>query len=445
MRAAVLAALALAPSLADAEPRQFPRLGVWRDTVKQLPDGVQPLANVSRVLYLNDCRPNGCTVLPGFDDSRTNRSSIAENQRLISPFSYGDAYWNNLVQCVRETYAPFDIEIVTDDPGSMPHFEVMIGGRATQLHPELQGAGGVAPFIDCSTTQDNVISFVFSDEVNDLEFLCGAVAQEATHVWGLDHEMHPDDPMTYLQLGSLKRFQPVDAPCGEFSERGCFCGGTTQNSVQFLNNRFGPATLLPASVRITAPAEQQWVKAGFVVRAELDSQLSFVGGTLAIDGTAVQTIGPGPIAFTAPADLAGGAHAIEVSVRDAGDRTVSDAISVRVMAACNSAAPCPASFHCLGGFCLPGANEPGGLGATCSDNTDCITEQCGSDGTVAHCTAPCDSGGSCPAGFACLGDGGGGLCWPSEGGGGCATGGGGAGLALAGLGVLALVPRRRRR
>jgi hypothetical protein len=71
---------------------QFPRLGVWKNTVKQLPDGVKPLTNVSHILYLNDCQPGGCTVNPGADDSRTNRSSIMENQRLLSPFSCGETY-----------------------------------------------------------------------------------------------------------------------------------------------------------------------------------------------------------------------------------------------------------------------------------------------------------------------------------------------------------------
>lgn len=453
MRASVVAAplLALiASSSASAEAlRPYPRLGVWKNTVKHADAGqagqIRALTPVSHILYLNDCKPGGCIVNPGGDDSRTNQSSIAESQRQLSAWSYSDAYWDALVQCVRETYAPFDVQITTEDPGNVPHFEVMIGGRATQLHPDLQGAGGVAPFIDCSTTQDNVISFVFSEEVDDLEFLCGAVAQEATHVWGLDHSMDSRDPMTYLDLGELKRFQNEDRPCGEFENRECFCGGPTQNSTTFFNDRFGPAELLPASVQIVAPLENAWVKPGFPVRAELDSQLSFQSGSLSIDGTPAQTIDNDPIAFNAPTTLAGGTHTVEVSVTDAGNRTVSDSVTVRVMASCSSAAGCDSAFHCLGGFCQPGAAEPGGLGATCTDNAECITGQCGSDGTDRFCTAACDAGEVCPSGFTCLASAGGGVCWPGgEDDGGCATGGSGAGFMFAGLGILALAMRRRR-
>ena len=436
MRVAVIAALAIAvPAVARAE---VPRLGVWKNTVKKLPPGVKALTNVSHILYLNDCA-GGCDVTPGFDDSRTNRSSIASGNNRLDAWPHGTQHWNDLVACVRETYAPFDIQIVTEDPGQTPHFEVMIGGSPEQLNPQLQGAGGVAPFIDCDTVEDNVISFVFANVTDDLEFLCGAVAQEATHVWGLDHEMDKDDPMTYLDLGTLKRFQNTNAPCGEFEERECNCGGVSQNSVQFLNDRFGPANLAPATVSITTPADRAWVKPGFAVRAELESQLSFANGTLRVDGAETQAISNGPIAFNAPANLTAGDHTIEVSATDEGNRTVSDSVTVRVMGACSAATACPAQFHCLGGFCVPGANEAGGLGSTCSDNAQCVTGQCATDGNDSLCTSVCDAGDSCPAGFDCLA----GVCWPAEGGG-CKTSGGGAGWICAGLGVLVLGMRRRR-
>jgi MYXO-CTERM domain-containing protein len=435
MRALVVALAITVPSVAHAD---FPRLGVWKNTVKkQQPSVGVPLTNVSNVLYLNDCA-GGCRVSPGFDDSRTNRSSIAETQVTLDAWPYGSAQWDALVQCVRETYLPFNIEIVTDDPGNAAHFEVMVGGSATQLHPQLQGAGGVAPFIDCNTTENNVISFVFANEVSDLEFLCGAVAQEATHVWGLDHEMNPDDPMTYLDLGTLKRFQNDAAPCGEFEERECFCGGNTQNSVQFLNDRFGPANLAPATLAITAPEDRAWVKPGFPVRAELDSQLSFASGELSVDGAAAQSISSGPIAFNAPTNLTAGDHTIEVAATDAGDRTVVDSVTVRVMSSCNGATGCPAGFHCLTGFCLPGANEEGGLGATCDANEDCITSTCALEGGAGQCTAVCDPGDSCPDGFDCIN----GVCWAGSSGG-CSTSTGG-GWIFAGLALMGLVIRRRR-
>lgn len=131
---------------------------------------------VSNKLYLNDCRPNGCALQPGFDDSRSNHTSIAFTATTMSAWPHGDALWDELVSCVRATFRPFDIEVVTDDPGAANHSEVIVAGTFAQLNPELEGAGGVAPFIGCGGSDDNVITFVFAQQSDDLEYLCGAVA-----------------------------------------------------------------------------------------------------------------------------------------------------------------------------------------------------------------------------------------------------------------------------
>src|SRR5690606_38777936 len=99
-------------------------------------------------------------------DSRTDRSSIARAQTTLTPWPHGEAAWNNLVACVREMYAPFDIDVTDVDPGTANHFEVMIAGV-----PEAFGfprdVGGVAPFIACDgQIPNNVISFVFAGAIN---------------------------------------------------------------------------------------------------------------------------------------------------------------------------------------------------------------------------------------------------------------------------------------
>ncbi len=447
MRAVALAVLALvlAPAVASAEAPAPPV--VWKNQVRRAAPGVVP-ALVSNKLYLNDCRPNGCTVLPGFDDSRTNHSSIAATQVRLDAWSHGDAKWAELVQCVKETFLPFEIEVVTTDPGTANHSEVMIGGLAAQLSPDLM-AGGVAPFVGCGATEDNVISFVFSGSNDDLEFLCGAVAQEACHVWGLDHELNKLDPMTYLDLGSLKRFQNASAQCGESlnAPRECYCGGTTQNSYQYMSATFGGANLPPPTLALSTPIEGQWVKPGFPIRAQLTSVLGATSATLAIDGVQTATLSPGPFGFNAPATLAGGDHMVSVTGTDGGGRMVTETVRVHVTGACSGAARCDDGFHCLGGFCLPGKQVDGGLGADCTSNDTCITDSCGSANGEQLCTAPCDGGGTCPDGFTCLGTNADDVCWPKSDDGGCAAGGSGSapGFAFFGLGFLALLFRRRSR
>lgn len=444
MRAFVLAAVLL-PTLAAAEA-PLPTV-VYKNRVKHAvtQPGTSSLL-VSRKVYVNDCRPNGCTVSPGNDDSRTNRSSIPESTVVLDAWPHGDDAWNDLMDCVKETFLPFNIEVVTTDPGTANHFEVMVGGSSAQLHPELV-AGGVAPFVGCGGTEDNIISFVFANGSNSTNYLCAAVAQEAAHVWGLDHELNKLDPMTYLDLGSKKRFQNTASDCGEelSDPRECWCGGTQQNSYAYLAEMFGTAMLPPATLEVLTPKEGQWVRPGFPVRAALTSVLGETSATFSLDGTEIATT-PLPFAFNAPATLSGGDHVVQVVGVDGGGRMATATVNVQVTAACTSGSQCPDNAHCLGGFCIPGASVAGGLGAECADNGACITGQCGQAADQQLCTAACDAGDTCPDGFECLAAGASSVCWPTAGDGGCAASGDTSAPAwlLAGMGALVLRRRRSR-
>jgi MYXO-CTERM domain-containing protein len=245
----------------------------------------------------------------------------------------------------------------------------------------------------------------------------------------------------------LKRFQNTDSQCGEEldSPRGCYCGGGTQNSYAYLTDLFGAADLPPPTLALT-PVDGAYVRVGFPVRASLDSVLGETSATFELDGAEVATLSPGPFAFNAPATVTSGDHVVRVTAIDGGGRTVSAMANVKVMPACTSDDACTGDTHCLGGACLPGASVDGGLGATCTDNTSCITGQCGTADGTSLCTAACDAGEVCPDGFDCLAAGASGVCWPSSDGGGCAAGDTTApGWLLAGIGALAVRLRRRRR
>jgi uncharacterized protein (TIGR03382 family) len=445
MRLALLAAATLLPLAAHAEP-------AFRDVVKQPArhalTGTQTsgFTDVSRIIYLNNCLPNGCDVAPGFDNSLTDHSSIPDHLSHLNGWPWGQDNWAALVQCMKDMYGPFDITITDVDPGQTPHFEVMFGGNSTDIG--IQGAGGVAPFEPCDgQLQDNVISFVFAQSTSNQDFLCWAGAQESAHVFGLDHLLNAKDPMTYIAPPYKKEgFQNTASKCGEDQPRECWCGGVnTENSYQYLMDTFGPSHLDPASLTISTPADGAWVKPGFPLRGVSMSQLSVRSGALAVDGAPVATVPSPPLAFNAPASVTAGDHTFTMSATDAGDRTYSADVHVHVIASCEVGSSCDGGFKCLGGLCLPAANVPGGLGATCTDNGSCITDACGSDGSQSLCTAPCDPGNKCPSGFECTEAGAGGVCWPSQDTGGCSTGSGpGPMMPIVGLGVFLLMIRRRK-
>jgi MYXO-CTERM domain-containing protein len=466
MRAAVFAALVVslhagASLTASASPYHAHRVAgsPFSDVIvappkRQASSGPKAFTSVSRVIYLNRCAGGGCTVRPGADDVHANTSSIANQQTLLTEWPHGDEKWNTLVQCVRDLYAPFNIQITDVDPGAANHFEVMVAGNAAAL--DMEGAGGVAPFEPCNgELQDNVISFVFAADLDNQDFMCWAAAQESSHVFGLDHELNAKDPMTYLAPPMKKPgFQNVEAKCGEEAgqPRECWCGGDTQNSYQYLMDLFGPAMLEPATLSISEPVDGAWVKPGFNVRAELVSQLSMTVGSLHVDGTTSQSIQQGdPLVWNTSATLAGGDHKLTIEALDTADRTlISNEITVHVTQRCDGNNSCESNTHCLGGFCLPGKTIAGGLGAACTGADECITGQCSTDGVDSVCTGACDGGTSCPSGYACYAAGASSVCWPvPPEDTGCSTsspsGKRDPMFAIFGLGVLVLVTRRRRR
>ncbi|HET9626807.1 MAG TPA: trypsin-like serine protease, partial [Kofleriaceae bacterium] len=119
---------------------------------------------------------------------------------------------------------------------------------------------------------------------------------------------------------------------------------------------------------------------------------------------------------------------------------------------CLQNADCGAGSICFNHLCYLGPGERSGLGATCLEATDCASQTCAESSQDGNrCSLACVVGtdNACPSGFECLkAHDDVGACWPSETAG-CQAGGsrsaGGPAASLLGLGMLALVMRRRAR
>lgn len=200
-------------------------------------------ADVTHLLYLNDCRPNGCHVYPGEDDARTDHSSMIDYPVYLEPFARGDDVWDRFVSCVREMYAPFDLQITTEDPWQEPHFELMIAGSPDVIG--VKTAGGAAPFTCPNNVHDNKIGFVFASYVASPDVLCWAAAQESGHMFGLDHTLDPIDAMTWLAPPDRKAgFVDLEADCGERTVRPCNCLRERQNSYELMMTTLGPRQII---------------------------------------------------------------------------------------------------------------------------------------------------------------------------------------------------------
>jgi len=377
-----VAVAAAAGSAARAEPPQ--RLRIYEPMDPSGPRAA-PASPVKK-LFLNFC-PGDCTVMPGTTDSTAvpDRSIVPTKASMLTRFSRGSTVQRLVVDCVRDVFSRFDLEIVTKDPGATPHFEVMIAGRPEQVQQDAR-VGGISPF-NCGVEYiPNALAFVFDVWGTNVNEICATVAQELAHAFRLDHVIDASDPMTYNTYAERRQFVDAQVQCGSDCVNGkspfeltctgpnlqnhtCSCTGQqTQNSVKLLVGLFG-----------------------------------------------------------------------------AGPPTSSETI-------CARASECPAATDiCLGGRCVPGPDATGGLGTSCTEDGQCASSICASSTEGEHhCVEICRLGaGECPDGFGCLDSGNmSGVCWPGydDGTGGfCGAGGRpGAGLVL-GLGVLALVVRRRRR
>src|SRR5690606_34406387 len=151
--ASFLVTSAAAAGAAGAEPvgpsSDLPRHRtekVWIDPVADVAPDART-NHVSHILFVNRC-VGGCTINPGANDARANTSSITGDvPRTFTEFDLGDEVFNAVVDCVRDVYAPYDVDIVTTDPGeSELHHEAILAGYPEEFgYPEGSGVGGVAP------------------------------------------------------------------------------------------------------------------------------------------------------------------------------------------------------------------------------------------------------------------------------------------------------------
>lgn len=447
MRALVLVALLSTPALAERVYK--PTVKITKPLVRRtsaLP--VDPPS--SRIVFMHRCPVGGCPVVADpIDDSRTNKSRVPVVSTTLSRFTQSDDVWMKMLSCVRTTFAPFDVMITDQDPGAQtPHFEHMVGGRATELDPALINVGGIAPF-DCDGVP-NAITFTFDVYGGDHESLCWTASQEIAHAFGLEHELNARDPLTYLAGYLPKRFQAAKAQCGEGTPRLCNCTPDgMQSSYEHILALFGPGTPTPPSLLVKSPANGKKVQPGFVTRVTAmdDSGIDHV--EILVDGNKIADSYMEPYTIKAPDVVEPGPHTLEVKAFDVQGTPATQTLDITMGPPCTAADGCEGNDVCLAGVCTPGPEAAGGLGYDCQASTECISGTClKQGGSVGQCVEQCDPAvpGVCPSGFDCLDAGGGaGVCWMNDSGGGCCSiGGSPAGAIFLTTGVLALVLRRRR-
>ena len=456
----------LVPAIAAASPK--PTM-----TVPYVPATAEH-AQTAPILYFNRCR-GGCTVTKaGTNDVRSRTSTIPEGnngqQFTLSEWRHGDAVWNELMQCLREVYSPYAVQITDQQPPpGAAYNENIVAGYDQEIG---RSAGGIAPVAPDCSPYSYAISYTFANDVGpNVYYLCYVAAQETGHAYGMadhawaflsDNRSACSDPMSYRQdcLSNGQRFfRNEAASCGDFTMEPCNCAG--MNSHLKLLGALGPGqSIVPApTLRIDQPTAGATIQNGAMVVSTASSKRGVAKVELWLNGykwgekkgvAFGQTNQPeSAYAIPIPAEVPNSVLDIEVIAKDDVGTSTTQKVTVTKGAACQSADTCLAGQKCEAGKCF-WAPATGELGDACTYPQFCTTGLCvGEQGGEQLCSKTCvpGVGDSCPMDFECLQTGPGqGACWPKEDDTGCCSTNREAAAQSALLAfALALILRRRRR
>ena len=431
--AVVLLLCAVAGRAAADDPPRFRTETVWVDA--------PPLRHhLSHTLFVNRC-VGGCDITPGDNDARTNTSSIAPAATTITEFNLGDEIFDATLACLRDVYQPYDVDIVTEDPGTeVFHHEAILAG-----YPEEMGrdplVGGVAP-ASCSPL-DNVMSFSFANSLGEgisgdrlIETLCWTLAQESAHSFGLPNHVYDClDPMTYLPLPGdpwcgRKYFRNRGIQCGDFEPAAsCNCGGSEQNSHRELLAAFGEGeTVAPPTVAVSLPAPDAQVSDRFSIFFNaVDPRLvSYV--EIWLNGTRYFNLAGKDYfeqeeVYSAEAPEHPDGY-IDLEIRACNELMSCGSATVTVLkgSPCTDDSQCFEHMSCDDGRCKypPPSGE---LGDSCDYDQFCLTGICANEDSDGVCSQACTPGvaDACPSGLECSDQG---ECYSTSGGGCCTIAGG---------------------
>jgi len=266
-------------------------------------DGGESATAGPHVLYLSF---SGAALAWGpVNDAPSNVSAISESHRatVVPPFMEDlvvtseyptrESVIAAIAELVAEAFAPFDVQVVTERPGSGAFTMIVIGGTPEDVDymSSSDVAGGTATTA-CDSTRDRDVGYAMTDGLlRDFRFsgwsfvraIGHIVAHEAGHDYGLLH----DDTDGATIMGPVSDSLAWGAGPVVAGPSGRTCGRSTQDDVVVLEHNLGPHR---ARVAVPTPPDREGPTVTDVVPAD--------GATIAPDtAPCLRADDPSGIAF----------------------------------------------------------------------------------------------------------------------------------------------------
>jgi hypothetical protein len=230
-----------------------------QDLLADLPDAAAPqadacVASASHTIYIN--REPTSYSLGSPSDSAANVTSIIPHDLTtlgVGQVQLSASSWRLTEECLEAKLAAYDVEVVSEDPGDVDHWELVVTHDGTELDMPA-GAAGLA-HSDCPSSAPRELSFAFWQPFalgSNWEGLCEMLAWEVGIMAGLSPSVDCRDVLgkgsgtePLCQDGTAYLDETLGCATSEdYSPGPCRCGGSLQNSHEVMTTYFGPNTCL---------------------------------------------------------------------------------------------------------------------------------------------------------------------------------------------------------
>jgi hypothetical protein len=186
------------------------------------------------ILYLD--RNGGSYDHGPVDDSTTNSSVLLDGPRTLPPYPQDDIDWGNTTRCIRDSLAPFPIQVTEIDPGLVPHVEIVF------TTSYWAGPAGTTMIVPDGCRPGHQVEFVFGDalatDVRACQMAMIGFAQMTANL-SIGDNCHDLLDLS-MDCAPTRSFEDTTVNCVDATDAPipCRCGGTTQNTFQTLAAAF---------------------------------------------------------------------------------------------------------------------------------------------------------------------------------------------------------------